>query len=346
MNNKVNYTLIGVLVILSVSMMIAFGFWLLKPSDEKEMQKYNIHFDESVLGLNLDAPVKYRGINVGKVLKLSINPDNSEQVEVLISILKSTPIKSDTVAKLTSQGITGLSYINLSLGHSESPTLKLKEGEEYPIIKTIPSLFNKLEASFGSVSDHISTTLLKTQELLNDENQKQFSLLLDNTAASMYSVNNVLNAQNQKNITILLHRSASFMDKMNKLLDENTTNNFKQSMLNLNMATSKLNKMMPRIDKLLVNSMDWQDTISASFTSITSSYYNISSSMTEFKKAVQSGQFNIKDISSDLVPSMNNTFIEVQQLIIKLEEVLKQYERSPGDILFKQERIKKGPGEE
>ena len=78
-------------------------------------------------------------------LKIGINPKNTEQVEVLITILKSTPIKSDTVAKLTSQGITGLSYINLSLGSNNAPPLVAKEGQDYPVIKTLPSFFERFE---------------------------------------------------------------------------------------------------------------------------------------------------------------------------------------------------------
>ena len=121
MNNRVNYTLVGFVVLFGFSLIVGFTYWLLQPSSEIETKRYLIHFDESVLGLNIDAPVKYRGISVGEVTRLRINPKNAEQVEVLLTILRSTPIKFDTVAKLTSQGITGLSYINLSLGSNDAP---------------------------------------------------------------------------------------------------------------------------------------------------------------------------------------------------------------------------------
>ena len=129
MNNKVNYTLVGSLVFIGITLMLVFTYWLLKPSSEQEVRKYNIYFNESVLGLNIDAPVKYRGISVGKVTHLKINPNNSEQVEVLVTILKTTPIKTDTVARLTAQGITGLSYINLSMGSNGGVDLVAREGE-------------------------------------------------------------------------------------------------------------------------------------------------------------------------------------------------------------------------
>ncbi len=68
--------------------------------------------------------------------------------------------------------------------------------------------------------------------------------------------------------------------------------------------------------------------------------------MDEIKRAVSDGEFNIKEIVGDVIPTINNTLIETQHLMIRVEGTLNQYERSPGDILFKQEEIKKGPGEE
>jgi len=170
MNNKVNYTLVGFLVLVGVAMIMGFSYWLLKPTVEIETTRYNIYFDESVLGLNIDAPVKYRGISVGKVSRLRISPTNSERVEVQINILKSTPIKESTVARLTAQGITGLSYINLSLGENNAPELVCKDDEEYPVIKTVPSFFENFENSLGSVSSKLAKTLSQNEELLNDKN--------------------------------------------------------------------------------------------------------------------------------------------------------------------------------
>ena len=71
----------------------------------------------------------------------------------------------------------------------------------------------------------------------------------------------------------------------------------------------------------------------------------IKASMDVFKEAIANGDFNIKEISSDLVPTMNNSLIEMQHLMIRIESTLNQYERSPSDIIYKQEEIKMGPGE-
>ncbi|MBW6488115.1 MAG: MCE family protein [Sulfurimonas sp.] len=299
--------------------MVAFGYWLLKPTKEAEVKTYAIYFDESVLGLNIDAPVKYRGINVGNVASLNINQNNSEQVEVLINVLKTTPIKASTVAQLTSQGITGLSYINLSYGEETSEALISKEGEKYPVIKTVPSLLIKLENTFGDMSINLSETLYRTHQLLRDENQQEISLLLKN--------------------------SAIFISKMNQILDDETISNFQQSVKNLNSASKKLDMLIPKVSELMDKSIRWENDISNAFKSITNSYMGIKDSMDMFKHSLQSGDFNLKEMSSDILPAMNSTFLEMQNLIIKIEETLNKHNRSPGDIIFMQEKIKKGPGE-
>jgi phospholipid/cholesterol/gamma-HCH transport system substrate-binding protein len=256
---------------------------------------------------------------VGNVVSLKINPNNSEQVEVLVNVLKTTPIKASTVAQLTSQGITGLSYINLSYGDETSEPLVSKKGEKYPVIKTIPSLLIKLENTFGDMSVNLSETLYRTRQLLKDENQQEMSLLLKN--------------------------SAIFMSKMNQILDDETISNFQQSVKNLNSASQKLDMLIPRVGEFMDKSSRWEDDISSAFKSIMNSYMGIKDSMDMFKHSLQSGDFNLKEMSSDILPAMNSTFLEMQNLIIKIEETLNKHDRSPGDIILMQEKIKKGPGE-
>ena len=320
MNNKVNYTLVGFVVLVGIALMLGFTYWLLQPKSELEMQKYLINFDESVLGLNMDAPVKYRGITVGKVSSLKINPKNSEQVQVMVTILRTTPIQVDTMAQLTAQGITGLSYINLSMGSRHAEILKVEEGNKFPIIRTVPSFFENFEASLGSMSTKLSSTLTQTEKLLNDENQKQ--------------------------ITLLLQRTALFMDKLDTVLDDKTMLHLQSSVKNIDNLSKKLDTMTPNVNKFIDKSVKWEDKVAKSFDSIMKSYVGIRSAMDEIKRAVASGEFNVKEIAGDVVPTMNNTLLEMQELMIRIDGVMQNYERSPGDVIFKQEESKKGPGEQ
>ena len=319
MNNKVNYTIVGFIVLIGITMLMGFAYIMLKPSDEMQTKEYLIYFDESVLGLNIDAPVKYRGITVGKVTKLRISPNNSERVEVFIKILKTTPIKEDTVAKLTAQGITGLSYINLSLGTNLAPMLKKKEGEEYPVIKSIPSFFENFEKSLGTVSSRLSTTLEKTSELLNEKNQQQFAILLKQTTDAI--------------------------SRINKIFDDTTISHIHSTAKQIDKFTYDLERLTPQINAFLTASQNWESNTSSSLASIMQSYLGITSSMDEFKRAISDGEFNIKDITKDTIPTLNSTLIELQSTMLRLQETLDKYERSPSVLLFEKEQIKKAPGE-
>lgn len=320
MNNKANYTLVGLMVLLGVLLMIVFGYWLLKPSNEADVKKYNIYFKESVLGLNIDAAVKYKGVSVGKVLRMGINPKNQEEVEVLVEILSSTPITTSTLATLTSQGITGLSYINLS--HAKDVTTKVLEAQQdqkYPVIKSSPSLFVKAENVLENMFVNIDSTLQK------------ISLMLDE--------------KNQKNIAMILQNSASITSKIDNAIDINSTNSIKYSIKNIESLTHKLDDLVPKVQRLMDNSIAWEDKINASLASIASSYIGIQASMGAFKSAIENGEFNIKEISSDTIPALNATLEDMQTLIQKTTEILNQYEKSPADMFFMQEKIKKAPGE-
>ncbi len=319
MNNKVNYTFIGFIVLLGIISMLSFTYWMLKPTKAEDTQKYIIYFSESVLGLNLDAPVKYKGIKVGKVVRLRIDPKNSEQIEVTAEIVKTTPIKEDTVAKLTAQGITGLSYINLSEGVNNSKPLQVKQGETYPVIKSAPSFFANVEQSLGSVSELLVLTLDRTNKVLNDENQKQFAKLLK--------------------------KSAQVMAKIDTVLDAKTIAHLQQSAKNLEQLTQKAEKSIPNINKLINHSIAWEDKIDASFVSIKNTYEEMGLIMDNMAKSFLHVENNVEDVTVQTLPVMNGTMVEMQQTLINMNEVLHQYERSPSDMLFKKEKIKRGPGE-
>ncbi|MFT7860366.1 MAG: MlaD family protein [Sulfurimonas sp.] len=312
MNNKVNYTLVGFIVLAVFAVFATFSYWMLKPTQSDEMQRYVIYFDESVYGLNLDAPVKFRGIRVGTVANLRINPHNSEQVEVQVSIYKDTPIKENIVAVLTAQGITGLTYINLTVGDKYIDKTVDIDGNEYHIIATAPSIFKNFERSFGNVSEHLTGSLYQTEKLLSDQNQKEFVKLM----------------QSWRRVG----------DKVDRSLDEETIKHFQSSMANLDGAIAS-------IDTLAQKTLVWEKGVAQSLHQITRSYKKIDASMTTFKGAVDRGDFNLKEISSELVPNLNNTLIELQEMMLQFESTFKEYERSPSDILFKREAIKKAPGE-
>lgn len=320
MNNRTNYALVGAFVLVGFVFISIFVYWLVRPSDEVEMKKYVIYFNESVLGLNLNAPVKYRGITVGKVVKLGINPKNTEQVRVVISVDKTTPIKTSTVAKLTSQGITGLSYINLSLGDKNSPLLtNAPPGEEYPVIKSVPSFFESIQTSVGSLYNKFSRTLENVDRTLNEKNQKE--------------------------LTRLLHESSEFFARLNRTLDDATIENVHKSAHSIAEVTAQLDRTMPKVDTLIDSSVAWEGATKDAFAKITQSYLQIQKTSDAIGEAVRRGDFDLRSITSEFIPALNKSLNTLNGVLSELRSTIREYKKSPRDILFKEARVKKAPGE-
>ena len=177
MENKINYTLVGFFVVLLLAGLITFAYWLGKYGGQQEYNYYRVHMSESVSGLTTDASVKYRGVNVGTVEHVRLNPKNTEQVELLLKIEQNTPIKLDTTATLKSFGLTGLSYVELA-GGGHNTALLTTSADEIPIIPAGPSTFARIDESLSSLTTKVAVALDKFNLLLSEENLHNVSATL------------------------------------------------------------------------------------------------------------------------------------------------------------------------
>lgn len=181
METKVNYTLVGLFVLLLGAALVAGILWLSAGGSYRQVYDiYLAYTSESVSGLNFEAPVKYRGVEVGRVKRISL--DQGERVRLELEIERGTPIRTNTVAVLRVQGLTGVAYVELDGGTRDAPLLEARDGKKYPVIETGPSLLTRVDtaatdvlASLESVSGSINATL-------DEDNRKSFKKLLADLA--------------------------------------------------------------------------------------------------------------------------------------------------------------------
>ena len=174
----------GAFVLVLGAALIAGVLWL--ASGGAWQQKYDLYLavsDESVAGLSLSAPVKYNGVDVGKVREIRLDQDNPERVILLFAIERGTPIKEDTEAVLKIQGLTGIAYVELSGGARESPPLRASAQSPYPVIRTKPSLSARLENVLTTVLAKLDSTSASINALLGNENRAAFKSALADIAA-------------------------------------------------------------------------------------------------------------------------------------------------------------------
>ncbi|NJN69001.1 MAG: MCE family protein, partial [Nitrospira sp.] len=160
MEPKVNYVLVGSFVALLGAGILAGVLWLGKSDYRGSYDRYVAYMKESVAGLSVNSIVKYRGVDVGRVRSIALSPDNPKEVLLTLDIERGAPIKTDTIAILETQGLTGLATINLTGGSRDAPSLQAEEGQAYPVIKTGPSLFFRLDEAISRLLSEESVAQL------------------------------------------------------------------------------------------------------------------------------------------------------------------------------------------
>ena len=184
-----NHALVGAFVLLLVTALIAGALWLASGGAlRKQYDLYLAIEDESVAGLNVNAPVKYNGVEVGKVRDIELDRSNPERVRLLLAIERGTPVKEDTLAVLKTQGLTGIAYVELGGSTAASPPLQVGEGEIYPVIHTKPSLSTRLENVLTTVLAKLDSTSSNIDAILSDANREALSRTLANMAAVSESI--------------------------------------------------------------------------------------------------------------------------------------------------------------
>lgn len=205
MESKINYTLVGAFVLILTLAIIIFVTWLSAGFTTKHYHTYLVVMNESVAGITTNSTVKYNGVDVGSVKQISLNKENPRQVRLLIQVEKHTPITAGTTATLNSQGLTGITYIALQGSDTNQAALNIEPGEQYPIIKSTPSLFIRLDTALRDLTLNMNQITQDINGVLGGENRERFSKILSN----LNDTTNHLAAQSQQLDSILINTAKS-----------------------------------------------------------------------------------------------------------------------------------------
>jgi phospholipid/cholesterol/gamma-HCH transport system substrate-binding protein len=244
MEEKVNYALVGAFVLVLGAGLIGGVLWLSSgKSYSKQYDIYQTYTKESVAGLNLNAPVRYLGVDVGRVQKIALVPNIVEEVQLTLAIERGTPVKVDTLAVLKTLGLTGLVFVDLTGGSRDSPPLHAQNNEAYPIIKSEPSLMARLESSVTLLLTNLNRSSENMNALMDDDNRRAFkqsladietlshtlaarSALIDSTLSNAArTMQNTARASDElPQLVQRMQRSADDFDRMSNELSRAGTN--------------------------------------------------------------------------------------------------------------------------
>jgi len=176
MENKAHAIAAGVFVALLSALVLGLAAWLTRETGVRD--PYEISTRATVTGLQEQAPVRFRGVDVGKVTKIGFDPKATGSVLVRMEIDRDTPLTRETFATLGYQGVTGLAYIQLSDQGRPAPRLEPDDANP-PRIPLHPDLLTRLEDQGEGLMARMDEATQRINTLLGDSNQKRIADALE-----------------------------------------------------------------------------------------------------------------------------------------------------------------------
>ena len=320
MEPKGNYLLAGSFVLILSIVTLGLVVWLGKSDYRGVYDPYYSYMRQSVSGLSVNSAVKYRGVDVGRVKDITLNPENTEEVRLTLEILQGTPIKTDTVATLETQGLTGLATLNLEGGSREALSLIREPGQEYPVIRSRPSLFFRLDMALSRLlSEQSLTKLLK--------NLNAFS---ENAKAMMSEENRVHVERTLSDLSTISRTLAGQSDSINHVLETAS-----ESMDNLAILTATINEEIPPL----------LNRISQSAVAVKQVTEELARTGNVVESVVQGSRQDIERFTGETLGEAGLLMTELRELTSTLHRVVQQIEQDPDSLVFGRTTPRKGPGE-
>lgn len=249
MENKSHALAAGAFVILVTALLIGLAAWLLRDTKLRDSLEFSTR--ESVTGLTEQAPVRYRGIAVGKVDSIGFDPQARGNVLVKLAIDKGTPITKSTYAVLSYQGVTGLAFVQLDDGGQSQELLDLT-ASPMARIELKPSLLSKLSDQGANILIQVEETAKRLNLLLAPDNQKALigSVQAVGQSAANFSVQvskmqSVLDAQfgpERTDIPALVRDTRQTMQAL-----QSTTAEFSKTAIETTKAATALGNVAQRV---------------------------------------------------------------------------------------------------
>ncbi|GAA3999096.1 MlaD family protein [Comamonas faecalis] len=185
MENKSHAWAAGVFVIAVAALLAALAMWLSR--DHSSYNRYELSSRESVTGLQPQAAVRYKGVNVGKVLAIGFDPQTPGNVLIRIAVDTDAPIGATTFATLGYQGVTGLAHIQLDDAAS-ALTAPTPGPSGLPRLPLQPSQLSRLVEQGPQLLGQAQDIMERVARLLDEGNQQRVDQALEHIGQAASSM--------------------------------------------------------------------------------------------------------------------------------------------------------------
>jgi phospholipid/cholesterol/gamma-HCH transport system substrate-binding protein len=313
MEVRASYLIVGVVVLALIAGLAAFSVWLVGADIDRNVARYEIAFAGSVSGLPKGGQVLYRGIPVGRVANIRIDPDNVETVLVAVEIDRDTPIKEDTIATLEMQGLTGIAYVQLRGGTQVSALLD-PDAEPVP---RIPSRRSALDQLFESTPDLLARAVVvvdRVSLLLTDDNLKAVADTLHNVETVTATI-----AGRADTIDSALAGAAEMTGTI-----QATSAEVRNLASDLRQLTNRLDQQVDGVSGDLVETL----------TELQGAAVSMSSAAGQLEQVLGQLEQPVDDFAATGLYEFTQLIGETRLLVAALSRITKEFERDPAGFLI------------
>ena len=242
----------GLFIALSLILFFAILFAIKGVSAWERKESFRVRF-EYVGGIEPGSMVRFAGVPVGQVSAHRVLADETPPVELTLELSRGVPIRSDSYAYITSIGLLGAFYIEITPGTSHAE--RIKSGGLIPSREV--SSFAQMSGPLGGAASEATELLHRLNDLLNEGNRQNLSALITNL--------NTLTAQNRSELTALIDNLNTLtgalnttVTSVNTILAANDTSlqrtlqNAEQLLLQVRTLTARMNSTMGDLDRIMV----------------------------------------------------------------------------------------------
>jgi len=311
MENKAHALAAGLFTLVLAAALVAAVFWIRAEPIANDV--YTLHTKGSVSGLNVQASVRYRGVEVGKVESIEFDPGDTRIILVGIAVRSGTPLTLGTYGQLAAQGITGLSYVQLD---DDGSNARLRDPADpaQARIELRPSFLERMSGSGEQLVVRVAALTERLDAWLSEDNRKQVFQTLAAIEAAAAGANKVAASVQlaAQSVPPLAEQAGATMRDAGVLMAE------------LRSLASNLGARAQTLDR-----------VAASAERISASVEQISASGSTLAAAV----------SRETLPRLNLALDELRRSSRSLERLIEELSANPSSLVFGKSAPAPGPGE-
>jgi len=306
MENRAHALAAGLFTLLLGAAVIAAVWWF--SDDSAPVNRYLLVSRGNITGLNVQAQVRFRGIQAGKVEGIRIDPANPREILVQISLRNDLPVTRGTTASLGYQGVTGLAFVQLEDRGTDLAPL-IADGTALPRIELQPGLLDKASDIALATLTRIGAASEQLTRVLNGENIKRVETILARIESASARVDKSLAALPE------------IVGNVNSLLSQENLGQFKTVLANLEQTSGDAGPAVREFRSLIVK-------IDQSAASID-----------RFAETVGDG------LMTTSLPRLNGLLQELTATSRQLSSLFQELEASPQMLILGRGHQEPGPGE-